>query len=584
MKMNEFSYNSAPSIKRSRSVFNLSHSVHSHLFHGDLRVVDCIEVLPGDDVELNLPILNRMSSPIAPIMGNIYQKTYAFFVPLRLVWEHAEEFFGANKDSFGIQTKEYKIPSYQLSNFYGYEQPEDMLAYIYDDKVDGSPQHNRNAVGFEFGLPYSINNFILLSDNQEGNVINALPLRAYCLIWNEFFRDENLCDPFIIDFGDNVNGVNDIFRNGKAFTYGSDPIYVCKGRDRFTSCLPFAQKGSPVRVPVGGIAPVKTAPQDLGFNNGSVSILFETTPGGAIDDRSVAAFSGGALCASSNKDTGTLSGITPTNLYTDLGVATGATVNELRMAFQTQRYLELLARGGTRYVEYLNAVFGVSNGDARLQRPEFLGGVSTRINIDQIMSTAGYENGQNSKLGAMGAFSITGSENNYLAVKGFTEHGYILILTCTKYERSYCEGIDPLLLKTRTLDIYNPAFAHIGETPVPTINLTAKGDGSETFFNKGMKEPSFGFQEAWSEYRHLKNKTCGYLDPNVENSLDYWTLAEKDVPCYLNEEFIKEDRRALTRCLTTGDMGPDYIVSYYVDLKMRRLMPVHSIPGLIDHL
>lgn len=526
-----FSFSTMPSVAISRSKFDRV-SRHPLSFNlGQIVPLYVDEVLPGDTRKLELSTLVRMSTPIAPIMDDIEMDLFAFFVPNRLCFDHWKEVMGENNSGAGIYTgTPYVVPKVTITN---------------GTMPVGS-------VGDHMGLP----------NVSASYAASVLPLRAYKLIYNRWFRNQSVTAPIAVDIS-------------SATTYDDytiNPYIAAKKADYFTKSLPYAQKGTPVSIPLGTMAPVY-ATANIHTNLGSLH--FVKSDGTAINQNdNLYVASGGNLLAQGNNIT-TPAGrynISPNNLWADLSQATAATINQLRLAFQTQKLLEKDALYGTRYWEILYAHFGVQSPDASLQDPEYLGGSKFMINIDQVLQTTGYDDSASSELAQVGANSVTGWKGS-LFTKSFVEHGWLMVLGVARQKhRTYGQGLNRMFARSGRYDFYFPVFANLGAQDVKNDEIFAGTAGN------------FGYQEAWAEYRYKPSIVSGILNPARSGSLDYWTLAEAFAACpTLGDNFIKEDRANLSRALTTGASGPDFIADFYFKDVSVRPMPTYSIPGLIDH-
>lgn len=535
-------WNELPEVDISRSKFDLGHSHTTSFNVGDIIPIACEEVLPGDTFESKTHAVIRLSTPITPFMDNIEFDTYWFFVPNRLVWSHWREMNGENTSAPWTQTIEYNVP--QL--------------------VAPAGGWTEGTLADYFGIPTKIPNLS----------VNALPFRGYAMIYNEWFRDENLCNPLSFSVGDaTVTGVN----TGNYITdvaKGGLPVKAAKLADRFTKALPEPQKGPDVTLPLGSVAPVYPRPQEISqtgsamrlknANGGEVPIPSVLTIGGASS--AAYAVPGGSIPAGSV-------GVYPSNLYADLGNATAATINQIRLAFQIQKLYERDARGGTRYIELLRSHFGVVSPDARLQRPEYLGGTRVPIVVSQVVQTS--ESGVTPQ-GTTGAYSLT-VDSNYDFQKSFTEHGFLFCLGVARYRHTYQQGLRPMWSRRDRFDYYWPVLANIGEQAVLNREIYAQGNSQD--------EEVFGFQEAWSEYRFVPNYVTGLMRSNATGSLDVWNLADNytSLP-KLSEEWIAEDKNNVDRVLNvTSAVSNQLIADFRFDLTAWRPLPAFSIPGLLDH-
>ena len=562
----DYSFNVMPSVSISRSRFARK-SQHKTCFNlGEIVPIYVDEVLPGDTHSIDMASLVRMSTPMAPIMDNIYLDFFAFFVPNRLVWDHWKAFMGENETSAGIPAQSYSVPC------------------VEDPSGAGV---STTTIGDYLGLPLGVIYYNGMP-NSTGVKVSALPGRGYCLIYNEWFRNQNIIAPLAIQKGDtNEVLVGDI--SDAAFFYGDYSCLVAsKIADYFTKALPYAQKGAAVTIPLGTTAPIIGASSlhSVGSNGVQFYSSSSVSQGtmnlyvkGALDSDSSNTFDarignkGGVLAP----DTSKVTEVTHSNLVADLSGATAATINQLRYAFQLQKLLEKDALYGTRYWEILASHFGIKAPDASLQRPEYLGGFRQRINIDQVLSTAGYQNNSSTTCGAPGANSVTGSKGS-LFTKSFTEHGYLFILAVARQDLTYCQGVNRMWTRKDRFDYYFPVFANLGAQEIKVKEIYAQGTSDD--------EGIFGYQEAWAEYRMRPSQCSSYMRPNASYSLGAWTLAENfaSKPT-LGQTFIEQGRGPIKRCLVTGQNSNacDFIADFYFEDIAVRPMPMYSIPGLIDH-
>lgn len=559
----------APQVDIQRSTFDRS-SGHKTTFNaGKLVPIYVDEVLPGDTFEMKTSAIIRGSTPIFPVMDNANLDIYFFFVPNRLVWDHWKEFNGENTTSKWEQTVEYSIP--QMA----------------------APSGNGEVVGWEkgtladyMGIPTLIGPGAPQSEAQW--TVNHLPFRAYCLIWNEWFRDQNLQDPVLIDTGDAQTNGRHLIPEGNSITFenqaalqGANLLPVNKYFDYFTGALPEPQKGPDVLLPLGNTAPVITTNSDVaGITTSSPGLRFKSnTPINSQANLAVAPGgygTGNLIHTTTNADLAN-GNMIPANLYADLGNATAATINELRLAFQLQRMYEKDARGGTRYIEIIKSHFGVTSPDARLQRPEYLGGERIPINIDQVIQTSGTMEGTTPQ-GNTGAYSLTGNQGSYFK-HSFVEHGYVLGLACVRTEHTYQQGLEKIWNRKNRFDFYWPALANIGEQAI--LNKEIYLQSSEE-----ANEQAFGYQEAWAEYRYKPSRVSSAFRSNIETgSLDAWHYADyyEALP-KLSAEWVQETYKNVDRTLAVQSTLEDqYIADFWFKCKCTRPMPIYSIPGLIDH-
>jgi hypothetical protein len=491
-----------------RSTFNRVHGLKTTFDAGYLVPIYVDEVLPGDSFSMKAHGFGRLATPIYPVMDNMYIETFFFFVPNRLLWDNWEKFNGA-QDNPGDST-DYLVP--QIQNV---------------TVAEGS-------LGDYFGLPTQV----------AGLDYNNLHGRAYNLIWNEWFRDENLQDSVVVDKDDGPDTASDyvLLKRGKRHDY-------------FTSCLPWPQKGDAVNLPLGETAPVAYD----GAQHQPVQVF---NPAGNNFKQ---------LYSASDTTIRVDSGAGTTTLYTDLAEATAATINQLREAFQIQRLYERDARGGTRYTEILQSHFGVTSPDARLQRPEYLGGGKTGLNMQPIPQTSSTD--ATSPQGNLSAMATVGVQNHGFT-KSFVEHGVLIGLACVFADLTYQQGINRMWSRRDRWDFYWPALAHIGEQPVLNQEIY--------YQNTADDSAVFGYQERYAEYRYKPSQVTGKMRSNASGTLDAWHMAQDfaSLPA-LNASFIEENP-PVDRVVAVPT-EPDLIFDWYFDLKTTRPMPVYSVPGLIDH-
>ena len=547
-----------PRVDIQRSRFDRSASLKTSFNAGNIVPFFLEEVLPGDTFNVKTSRVVRMQTLLTPMMDNVYLDTYYFFVPNRLVWDHWKEFCGENTESAWIPETEYSIP--QITAPAGGWQVGTLADY--------------------FGVPTGV----------SGLSVSALPFRAYALIMNEWFRDENLQDPLVVPTDDStVAGVN----TGTFVTdvaKGGLPYIACKYHDYFTSALPAPQKGPDVAIPVASPAS-KLNPDlaarfnDLQWVNSSGNLVsvpdnnrgmlstgfrFNTATNAYTDSTR---YFNDAVTGSSSPGTSVI----PGNLVADFsGTSQAATINQLRLAFQIQKFYEKQARGGSRYTEVVRSFFGVTSPDARLQRPEYLGGNRTPINVNQVIQQSGTGESVNTPQGTVVGMSLT-TDSHSDFTKSFTEHGFIIGVMVARYDHTYQQGLNRLWSRKDKFDYYWPVFANIGEQAIKNKEIYAQGNSTD--------DEVFGYQEAWAEYRYKPNQVTGEMRSQYAQSLDVWHLADdySKLPS-LSAEWIQEDGKTIDRVLAvSSDLANQFFADIYVKNYCTRPMPMYSIPGLIDH-
>lgn len=495
-----------------RSKFNRTHGYKTTFDSGYLIPFYVDEALPGDTFNLKANLFARLATPIVPIMDNMFMDTFYFAVPIRLIWENWQKFNGEQ------------------------ENPGDSTDYLVPTIKAPSTGWDVGSLSDYFGLPTGVKDI----------EVSSFWHRSYNLIWNEWFRDQNLQDSVLVPKGDGPDSNADfkLLRRGKRHDY-------------FTSCLPWPQKGPGVELPLSGNAPVVGVYPGGNFGVGSATngamFSYKTSDGGLVNM--------GAYNPATNLP----------HMYADLSDVTAATINSLRQAFQLQKFYERDARGGTRYTEILRSHFGVVSPDARLQRPEYLGGSSTRIQINPVQQTSSTDS--TTPQGNLAAFGIVANSHHGFN-KSFVEHCVIIGLVNVRADLTYQQGIPRMFSRQSRFDFYWPAFAHLGEQAVLNKEIYAQGTSADD-------EP-FGYQERWAEYRYFPSKITGKFRSTYAQSLDVWHLSQKfDSLPVLNDEFI-QDKPPIKRVIAVQE-EPEFIFDSYLELNCARPMPVYSTPGLIDH-
>lgn len=574
---NEAHFNQIPQTHISRSRFKRDQNVKFTFDAGKLIPFYVDEVLPGDTFSVDTAGLVRMTTPIFPVMDNAYLDVYYFFVPNRIVWEHWKEFMGENTTGAWEQKTEYSVPQLYLAGFTMKSGTEIEASAIGTVPEEGS-------ILDYMGIPTKCNRVAAITiDKAEKDIgINALPIRGYVKIWNEWFRDQNLTDP-VTELKDDKAATyikldeshewTDTQKNLNAAT-GGKPLPVAKYHDYFTSALPAPQKGPSVAIGITGDARVQWAftaqeLQDYGImtsNGGQHLVPASGNTLGAPKTNDTNGYPRVLL----GKDSNGVSTWVP--MQARLDNVEAATVNQLREAFAVQHYYEALARGGSRYREIIRSVFGTLISDKTVQIPEYLGGGRYPINMSQVVQTSSTT--ADSPQGNTAAISVTPfNENSF--TKSFEEHGFIIGVCCVRHDHTYQQGIERMWSRKDALDYYYPQFANLGEQAVKVKEIYT---GKE--LTKENTEEVFGYQEAWSEYRMKPNRVAGKFRSNATGTLDTWHYADNySKRPYLSDEWIKEGKQEIQRTLAVQD-EPQFIADFLIQNNTTRPMPLYSVPGL----
>lgn len=565
--MSKYVSTNAASIRFKRTKFNLTNNVKTSIPFGKLVPIKIVEVLAGDSMKGSLTaVLRTTSSFIKPIMGDMFLDHYTFFVPSRILYDSWENVFGQASPSEWNTDSNATVPV-----------------------TTSASTVSSGTIADYLGLPVG----------YVPKGINILPFRAFAMIWNEWFRNENLQYETYVHKGS--KGSDEVINNNDWAPdnyFGKLPP-VCKQKDYFTACLPKPQKGEPVEFGMTGLAQLTTAAGNyvlgnalptsnlyphLGFNTltaaGKVSANgWKSGSLGTVDDEGANGNIGidfdGSVSEPFEGDA------LSTNIYADLSHATAISVNDFRLAVQVQKLLEKDARYGTRYREYLLGHFGVLNSDARMQIPEFLGGGRIPVQVQQVASTY---NGTTGSLAQLGAYSLSADAYSGKWQRSFTEPGFVITVACIRQLHTYQQGIERLWFRNSKLDYYDPLFANIGEQPVYTTQLV-NGSGVAT----DLKANVFGYNEAFAELRFIPNSVTGQMRSGITNTLEQYALADYystnagEYPV-LDSEFVSETDAFLSSRLSVATSSQDpFIADINVNIDAIRVMPLYSIPGLVDH-
>lgn len=554
---NERHFLQIPEMHASRTRFNRDQTILTTFDSGKLIPFFVDEVLPGDTFQVNTSAIIRMTTPKYPVMDDAFIDFYYFYCPNRILWNNFRHFMGEVEDEPWMPTKTYSVPKI---------------------KVEGNqtnPKPAEKTILDYMGVPTKIKKLFK---------INALPIRAYVKIWNEFFRDENVENAARFRTDDESIFYNNVEEKGtlesvlqNAIT-GGQCLPVNRFHDYFSSCLPYAQRGPEVTVPLTGNAPIR-----LGETNGeyinpntSISMVVGSTAAsnkaGSLTyqkeynkpgEKAQMEFSGTAGATGSISDGGWM--------YADLGSVTATTINELRNAIAVQQYYEAMARGGSRYREQVQALWNVTISDKTVQVPEYLGGGRYHVNMNQIVQTSGQQSETDTPIGETGAMSVT-PINESSFTKSFEEHGFVIGVMCVRHNRTYQQGLERFWSRTDRLDYYVPQFANIGEQPVKKKEIMLTGESSD--------EETFGYQEAWADYRMKPNRVSGLMRSNATGTLDFWHYADNysTVPT-LSQEWMTEGKTEIARTLIVQN-EPQFFGAIRVANKTTRRMPLYSVPGL----
>lgn len=555
---NERHFNQIPEMKASRTRFNRDQTILTTFDSGKLIPFYVDEVLPGDTFSVDTAAIIRMTTPKYPVMDDAFIDFYYFYCPNRILWEDFKKFMGEVEEKPWMPEDVKAVPQIEIRG------------------REGTPLPEEKSVLDYMGVPTKI---------KSTFYINALPIRAYVMIWNEFFRDENVENAAVwrnesinVTYKKYSESEETIEKCLETAITGGNLLPVNKFHDYFTSCLPYPQRGPEVTLPMEGNAAVNLFKnQALTEKLGTDADIFLNSP--STGDNTAEPKIGNfptyyneghpvlVVGATTSKGPERRDGF----LGADLSTVTATTINELRKAVAVQQYYEALARGGSRYREQVQALWDVVISDKTVQIPEYLGGGRYHVNINQIVQTSGQQTGNDTPIGETGAMSVT-PINESSFTKSFEEHGFVIGVCCVRHNRSYQQGLERFWSRRDRLDYYVPQFANIGEQPVKKkeIMLTASATDEETF----------GYQEAWADYRMKPNRVSGLMRSNATGTLDFWHYADNysSVPT-LSQEWMAEGKTEIARTLIEQN-EPQFFGAIRVANKTTRRMPLYSVPGL----
>lgn len=549
---NERHFNQIPEMKANRTRFNRDQNILTTFDSGKLIPFYVDEVLPGDTFNVDTSAIIRMTTPKYPVFDDAFIDFYYFYCPNRILWDDFKYFMGEVESKPWMPTKSYKVPQLIIEG------------------TEAKPAPEEGTILDYMGVPTKI---------KKTFSINALPIRAYVMIWNEFFRDENVENQAMVtttSVDKNYNAIKtDLEQILSHAENGGYCLPVNKFHDYFTSCLPYPQRGPEVALPMQGNARISGFANDkfnekvplyvTSFHDGS------TNPGNVKDKLYAIAADGGTGSAYLNIGDGTGTERSVVYLGADLNSVAAATINDLRKAVAVQQYYEALARGGSRYREQVQALWDVVISDKTVQIPEYLGGGRYHVNMNQIVQTSGQQTEKDTPIGETGAMSVT-PINESSFTKSFEEHGFVIGVCCVRHNHSYQQGLERFWNRTDRMDYYVPQFANLGEQPVKKKEIMLTGTATD--------EETFGYQEAWADYRMKPNRVSGKMRSNATGTLDFWHYADNynNVPT-LSQEWMAEGKEEIARTLIVQD-EPQFFGAIRVANKTTRRMPLYSVPGL----
>lgn len=565
---NERHFLQIPEMHASRTRFNRDQTILTTFDSGKLIPFFVDEVLPGDTFQVDTTAIIRMSTPKYPVMDDAFIDFYYFYTPDRILWDNFKQFMGEVEETPWMPTKTYAMPQIKING------------------TNEKPAPDERSILDYMGVPTKI---------KKPFTINALPIRAYVKIWNEFFRDQNVDNAAVLKSDDADVTYN--FTPEKTETLendlqnavlGGNLLPVNKYHDYFTSCMPYPQRGPEVALPMQGNAPVRAfidtaltkETKGYGTVTGAKDGVWEygkmvtdsknaRTLEGYPQQQNGYYFWASKTAGQPDYDKGNYS--RQAYMGADLSAVTAATINDLRQAVAVQQYYEALSRGGSRYREQVQALWDVTISDKTVQIPEYLGGGRYQVNVNQIIQTSGQQNENGTPLGETGAVSVTPIRESSFT-KSFEEHGFVIGVACVRHNRSYQQGLERFWSRKDRLDYYVPQFANLGEQPVKKKEIMLTGDATD--------EETFGYQEAWADYRMKPNRVSGLMRSNATGTLDFWHYADvyNTVPT-LSQEWMAEGKAEIARTLIVQD-EPQFFGAVRIANKTTRRMPLYSVPGL----